>query len=180
MASEICETCGEAPATIQCIEVVAGAKKIRMVCESCLAEKGVVIDPGLIKKTASHLFEAIPSLGSAHLDPTSRNETGTCVECGLTWLGFKQNSRLGCAQCYEFFASEVSSVLDRLHGATQHEGRVPERARAQNDRRRKLSEIRAELDDAIRSEDYERAARLRDSLQTLDTNQDEDASHGAR
>jgi len=169
MAAENCESCGENPATIRCIEVVGGEKRSRMFCEACLAEKGVVIDPGAIKKAATQFIEELTEqeLSGDQPRPGSR-----CLGCGLTWAEFKNFNRLGCAACYQTFETEVEGMLDRIHGGIRHAGRVPEEASGRLEQRRKHTEIRTELDDAIRAEDYERAARLRDALQTIDRGED--------
>lgn len=178
MAAELCEACGMNPPTVHYVEVVGGEKRTRAVCDACLSDKGFVIDPGVIQQAADHLVEHMQEIlgtGPA-IDPLPTQPQSlvisACSGCGLSWDDFKENSRFGCAACYAHFQVEVDGVLERLHGATLHRGRIPKHAEERADRRERSTEIRAELDDAIRSEDYERAARLRDALRTLGSDQE--------
>lgn len=181
MAAELCEACGQNPPTVHYVEVVGGEKRTRAVCDECLSEKGFVIDPGVIQKAANHLVEHMHELlggGGPPVphrprppEPVSIEE---CPGCGLSWDDFKENSRFGCGACYGHFQIEVDGVLERLHGATLHLGRIPQHAEERARRKARTSEIRAELDDAIKAEDYERAARLRDALRTLGSEQEPD------
>jgi protein arginine kinase activator len=79
---------------------------------------------------------------------------------------FRQKGRLGCPRCYEAFRHELMPLLQRIHEAQSHTGRLPatmaEVAPAPDDRA--LSDLRRRLEDAVRGERYEEAARLRDEL----------------
>jgi len=168
MTAELCESCGERPASIQYIEVVGGEKRARAVCDACIS-KEPLIDPGVIQKAASHLVEQVLQsagvTGSDLRPPTKVPDP--CPGCQLGWPEFKENSRLGCQGCYQHFQIEVEGVLERLHGSARHAGRSPLRVVERETRRAKQQVIRAKLDAAVMDEDYERAARLRDDLRSL-------------
>lgn len=167
MSAQLCESCGERPATIQYIEVVGGEKRARSMCEGCVA-KEPLIDPGVIQKAASHLVEQVlQSVKPTESETAATERPDPCPGCDQSWSDFKDQSRLGCPACYLHFEREVLTVLERLHGASKHSGRAPGRAIARAERREKQSQIRSELDAAVRDEDYERAARLRDALRLL-------------
>lgn len=93
-----------------------------------------------------------------------------CHACKMDLDEFRRVGRLGCETCYEVFAEPLEEMLERMHGATQHVGRVPradqERLERQ-ERERRTSELRCELESAIQEEAYERAAGLRDELRSL-------------
>ncbi|MAF66301.1 MAG: hypothetical protein CMJ84_11675 [Planctomycetes bacterium] len=92
----------------------------------------------------------------------------TCVECGMTLSEFRQKGRLGCPADYELFAPHVGELLERVHGSREHVGRLPGLSEEELDRLRKLEQLRMELESAVREEDYENAARLRDEIRILD------------
>ena len=48
--------------------------------------------------------------------PTSR----FCSCCGLTLAELRQQSRVGCAACYDAFADLLAQSIERLHDATEH------------------------------------------------------------
>jgi protein arginine kinase activator len=108
---------------------------------------------GLINIKADEARPAQPSL--------------SCDSCGLTKEEFQRTGRLGCEHCYVVFAGPLEEMLERMHGATQHVGRLPGIDNDELERERKTSQLRCELESAIAEEAYERAAGLRDELRSL-------------
>jgi protein arginine kinase activator len=92
----------------------------------------------------------------------------------MTLDEFRKKGRLGCAKDYEVFGAHIGDLLERVHGARTHVGRIPGSSEADLERMKRLVELRSRLDVAIREEAYESAARLRDELKAL-----EDARPGA-
>jgi protein arginine kinase activator len=80
---------------------------------------------------------------------------------------FRRRGRLGCPTCYETFQAQVGELLERVHGARSHVGRVPGVSDEELERLQALADLRQRLDLAVREEDYENAARLRDEIQGL-------------
>ena len=58
------------------------------------------------------------------------------------------------------------------HGATQHSGRQPGQGPADRARQHERSRLLRALDDAVRSEQYERAAKLKHQLADLNHSKD--------
>jgi protein arginine kinase activator len=83
-----------------------------------------------------------------------------CPACGLTAAEFQQQSLFGCPCCYDAFGEDLDPLLKRLHGALAHRGRLP-RGRSPEP---EPGGLRRQLDEAIRTGDFARAARLRDRL----------------
>ena len=72
---------------------------------------------------------------------------------------------MGCARCYDIFKAALIPLLERVHDATSHRGRFPGRSTtAAEPQVQVLSELRNRLDAAVRAEDYEQAAQLRDEI----------------
>jgi protein arginine kinase activator len=59
-------------------------------------------------------------------------------------------------------------VLERVHGAVQHCGRVPGLESATPLAPGRIDVLRQELESAIRAEAYESAARLRDEIRAIE------------
>jgi protein arginine kinase activator len=92
----------------------------------------------------------------------------TCPQCQLTFLEFRNTGRMGCPHDYEVFRDEIVPLLENIHNATRHSGKVPRRAPKSSETRSLLNQRRGELKTAIASEDYEQAARLRDEIRLLE------------
>ena len=88
----------------------------------------------------------------------------TCPVCGLKFMEFRADGRLGCPNDYAIFAAGLQPLLRRSHGASRHVGKVPRRRPVAGAR----LHVRAQLRDAVAREDYEEAARLRDQLRQED------------
>jgi protein arginine kinase activator len=86
-----------------------------------------------------------------------------CRECGLTLELFRESGRVGCSNCYEVFREVLDPLLRRVHHATEHS--PPKGGQdAESRLRRVLATLRRELLEAVRREEFERAASLRDEI----------------
>jgi len=131
-----------------------------------------LVQPSLPIKMSAEILEDL--LGTIKGAGTARRREVVCPGCGMTPQDFKQKGRLGCPRCYEAFRQELVPLLQRVHEAVVHRGRLPggrapappppgPMAMPASDTER-LADLRRRLEDAIRGERYEEAARLRDDL----------------
>ena len=81
--------------------------------------------------------------------------------------GFKKTGRLGCDRCYGAFEKGLMALIETVHKSRKHVGKVPSRARGSVDRLRLVGELEKKLKEAVESEEFEKAARLRDRIQEL-------------
>ena len=91
-----------------------------------------------------------------------------CPECGYDYSDFRNVGRFGCPECYRSFEAQLNPLLRHVHGSTQHAGKTPVRLGVRSASRQKILRLKEELGRAIESEDYERAAELRDEIRNLD------------
>jgi protein arginine kinase activator len=67
------------------------------------------------------------------------------------------------------FEAALAPLLERAQeGATHHVGKAPRRAGTGEQRQQLLTRMRKRLAEAVESEDYELAARLRDDLRRFE------------
>ena len=93
------------------------------------------------------------------VDPNSL----TCPTCGLKYAQFRADGRLGCPEDYDVFYSVLVPILERVHRSDEHVGKLPQairKLRAASE----LTDLKERLQDAIRAEEYETAATLRDQI----------------
>ena len=160
-----CERCGQ-DAVVHFTQIMGGEMKTTHLCETCAAEKG--LDP--TPPTPS--FQLSDLLGQMGSSPGSASSvvSGACGFCGLELPDFKETGRFGCPHCYTSFEKGVRGLLRRIHGSTQHVGKVYLAADpTAGDRSRRLEGLRRKLQRAVETEDFERAAELRDEIQTMET-----------
>ena len=160
-----CENCGIAEATIQVTRVEDNEARIQHLCQTCAAEQGIdaVGAGGNIQ-----LADFLAQIGSGIADVPAA--TGRCPSCGLTPAQHKQSGRLGCATCYSHYEQHLRGLLRRLHGGTQHVGKVALAPDADDGgRRARVDSLRRSLQRAVDSEDFEHAATLRDQIRRMET-----------
>lgn len=98
-----------------------------------------------------------------------RRRVASCETCGLTLAAFRRKGLLGCHDCYRAFEAHLEPLIGRAQaGATYHTGHVPPQKEDHVDRRLSRIRLLKELNEAVSSEQYERAARIRDDLQSLE------------
>lgn len=160
----LCDHCGQNEAVIHLTQIVDNEMGTFHLCETCAAEKGLEPEPG---PGNFPLTDFLAQMGQE--SKPSALGTGACEYCGLTLKDFKKTGRLGCSHCYVTFEGHLRGLLRRLHGGTQHVGKVylpPDPSEA--DKTERLSRLRRKLDRAVASEDFERAARIRDQIRELE------------
>ncbi|MEK7730886.1 MAG: UvrB/UvrC motif-containing protein, partial [Planctomycetota bacterium] len=92
-----------------------------------------------------------------------------CPKCGLTFKEFQLKGLLGCPHDYVAFAVLLTPLIQRAHeGGTHHVGKVPPTADATVKKHTGLLRLRRELQEAIEQENFERAARVRDQIRTME------------
>ena len=154
-----CYFCGK-KATVHFTQIINN-KILKMdLCESCAKQHGIGDPPGfslsdLLSKTS--LFSEEPT-----------NEV-VCPRCGFSpsHAHFKKLGRLGCPMCYEQFRTMLGSILHDLHPQQMHKGKHPKNILGRQATREKIHQLEQQMREAVKSEDYEKAARLRDEIAQL-------------
>lgn len=165
MSDMPCENCGSTEAVVHLTQIVNNEMSTHHLCEACAAEKGLENAP---EPTNFPLTDFLAQMGEVAIEESDPPTEG-CSFCGLTFRDFRETGRLGCPHCYETFSVHLRKLLRRIHGGVQHVGKVylPPDPTA-SDMERRLEGLRRKLHRAVESEDFERAAELRDEIRTLE------------
>ncbi len=163
MMSLVCQRCQEARATVH-ITDTAPEKRERHLCENCAEKEGVLI------KQHHHTTSEILQQFIKHKTGLGAGDDVACPKCGLTFREFQLKGQLGCPHDYEAFKKLLTPLIERAHeGATHHVGKIPVTADQTVQKQTGLLRLHRELQEAIEQENYERAARVRDRIQALET-----------
>ncbi|MBL9079680.1 MAG: UvrB/UvrC motif-containing protein [Planctomycetes bacterium] len=163
---QYCTACQKAIATIVVMDLTNGAVSgSQHVCAACAEQLGIA-QPKLPPKFSPEMLEDLLGGIKGGKPAAARARAEACPGCGMTPTEFRSKGRLGCPRCYEAFRGELMPLLQRIHEAQTHRGRLPSRAEpiAPPNEDRTLTDLRRRLEDAVRGERYEEAARLRDDL----------------
>jgi protein arginine kinase activator len=159
----VCMVCKQQEATVHLTQMLEGNIKKLDLCEACSKAKGLD-DP-----TGFSLADLLMGLGaSQELAQATGNSGVCCPTCGFTQADFKKSGRLGCPDCYRTFGEGLDSLLKTMHKGTRHVGKAPGQARsADRQAEDRLKILKTQLEEAIRVENYEEAARLRDEIKAI-------------
>jgi protein arginine kinase activator len=149
-----CQFCHKRAATIHLTEIADGERTEMHVCENCANE------------LLSNLLAVQPTdddlLGSSEHDLT-------CPHCGFTLDKFRKEPVLGCSYDYDVFEKSLLPLIEKAQGGmTYHCGKVPSRMPKQSRKQIERSRLQQQLDIAVRNEDYELAAQLRDKMNQIE------------
>jgi protein arginine kinase activator len=167
----LCEKCGKKEATVYYSENINGKEKKFNLCADCAAE----MEKSGELKVAPHLIGDSPfgSLFGGLMMPGmlsgSRKaaEQKKCPLCGASFRALAAEGMVGCPMCYTAFAEELEPSLARLHQGKSHIGRAPARLKHERDRKKEIASLEHSLKEAVKAEEYEKAAELRDKIRAM-------------
>jgi protein arginine kinase activator len=164
----LCEKCNANEAAIHLTQIQDSEMTTRHLCEGCAESLGLSSGPAVSAPLADFIAQMGKSIASE-----SVAQAGTCPGCGLSLADFKRSGRLGCSTCYRTFDVSLRGLLRKLHGGTQHSGKVylpPDPS--ETDRTARMVGLRRSLSRAVEAEDFERAAGLRDEIRRLESGEE--------
>jgi protein arginine kinase activator len=162
----LCSICNKKKATVHLTEIVDEQMSEMHLCEECAQTKSAQMEQqfGL-----ADLLAGLSDFGKQVKDV--RSQKVECPNCGLSYEDFKKFGRLGCSECFKAFQEHLSLLLKKIHGANRHVGKVPTGGTATSPAAVEvqsepggLQQLKEQLQQAILTEDFERAAQLRDKI----------------
>ena len=162
-----CQICNKRTATIHLTEISEGNRTEMHICEQCAADQGIAAQSQMsINELLSHLLASQPA-DDEIFGPS--DQESTCPNCGFTLARLRKEGMLGCPDDYEVFEQTLLPLIERAHnGNTTHCGKVPAKTPQKTKRLVQLTNLKRQLEVAVRNEDYELAAKLRDEIKSLE------------
>lgn len=153
-----CQYCAK-PATVHLTRIVKKEKKEVHLCQECAEQQQ------LLQKQELNLPGILQSLIGQHVGaPNDELARLTCPQCGIKYMEFRAEGRLGCPNDYEVFRAGLEPLLQRIHRALRHTGKGPRHRQVAPAQVAELMDLRKKLGAAIEAEAYEEAAHLRDLI----------------
>lgn len=165
----LCQICKKNNATITIIKIIGLNKTALNVCNECAhyllgnSISSFSFSQYNINEILDNLLNAFAKYDKAD-NIVSKKKAIACPQCRMSYDEFVKSGRLGCDSCYEYFRMQLKPLLGRLHGNSQHIGKVPPAIKERFARLTRLKEIKNELQKAVLMEEYEKAAELRDII----------------
>ncbi len=162
-----CDICGTREAAVHLTEVVNDKVTKLHLCEQCAREKS--------EEMQSHFGLTDLISGLMDFEPQQMQEEEAppgkvvqCGFCGMSYTGFQKSGKLGCGKCYEAFEDKLSVLLRRIHSSDRHVGKMPFKGARVMPEQEKMRRLKEELEVLIRSEEFEKAAVIRDRIRELE------------
>ena len=165
-----CQDCKKHEAQVHLTQIVNNEKTTLHLCNECAAARGFHSPLDNIPFPLAEILSALTA-NMPGITDSVRDEI-TCQSCGLTFERFTQQGRFGCGECYRAFRQPLEPIMRKIHGASLHRGQTPSFSPSgSNDSLpipiKEEERLELELKKAIESEDFERAAEIRDKLKTV-------------
>ena len=162
-----CDKCGAENANTHVKTIINGEFREYDLCSACAHKLGYSNPFADMESEFSHM------LGSffGNVLP-ARSQSTRCEFCGSTYAEIANTGQVGCAHCYELFADRLNPSIVRIHGNAAHCGKHSKAAAQAREehaetKEEKLRRLQSQLDEAIKQQEFERAAELRDEIKGM-------------
>lgn len=162
----LCQHCQKKIANVHFTQIVNNQKVELYLCEQCAKEKGQA-NFGLALNI-NDFFSGLIGFSNPAASLTAVPKEMQCEKCGMSFEEFRRTGKLGCSNCYTLFEDRLKPVLRRVHGNTEHNGKVPARLSKSIRVSREIGKLKELLNKAIQNEEYEKAADIRDRIKSLE------------
>lgn len=174
----LCDNCKKNDACMHITQINGNNKIDRYLCEECAAKYGDFImqehsenQPEIfsVNDFLSGIFNNSPhDPQTTPANEPSAGEEYACPSCGMTYMDFTRSGKIGCGTCYNTFRNRLEPLLRRIHGSSKHTGKIPHRAGKTLNIQQELALLRKQIETYVDSEEYEKAAQVRDCIRRLE------------
>ena len=140
-----------------------GVKKINL-CRECAVACGISPESQEINQQIGSLFM---QLQQDRKDQLLKNDRA-CPVCGRLRSEIILTGKLGCPECYSIFKTETLEYLKARKVSAPYTGTMPSRIANFRSLLTDRARAREKLDEAVKNEDYEKAAFYRDYLRAIE------------
>jgi protein arginine kinase activator len=170
-----CNNCHQNDANTHIKRVINGKKEEMYLCEECAKELGVMEDftSGF---SMDSFFGNLLGAGASAFNALTGIER--CTNCGSSFNDIVNSGKVGCANCYTRFEEKLNPTIEKLHGRAHHIGKnvtysVDEEVNDTTKKTSKKEQLKADLENAIKEQRFEDAAKIRDEIKSLSDNKED-------
>jgi protein arginine kinase activator len=136
-------------------------------CEICARSRGLVVGKGRIELRIGEIIDS--ALDDSRMGDTGDSMPEYCPGCGITLEQIRRNGRLGCYRCVDTYRPFLRR---RVGGFSSRPGKEPPETEGREQKTAalpdaSLTRLEKDLSEALRGEEYERAASIRDRIVEL-------------
>lgn len=160
----LCERCKKSEAVATVDVMINGERHAQHLCMECVSRQS-----GLFKQFLKMAFAPNDQYIERTATKQPAPEQGVrlvCPGCGTTDEDFRRTGMFGCPECYETFASLIDPQPHEIFE------NIRECMPVITDREKEIAVLRHDLGEAVKEEQYAKAAQLRDRIKELEDEAD--------
>lgn len=160
-----CEKCGKNEANIQMKNIFNGIVVECYICEKCVLECSFFGKSNGI--TVESILKGFLEGQNLEVKTEKVEDEKRCFNCNMSYSEFRNHGKLGCDNCYSVFREELKTMFEKMNRSSIHMGKVP--TNLDRDIRRNLDiyKLKRKMEFAVKNEQFEQAAELRDEIKRL-------------
>ena len=172
-----CQKCGKHIANTHIKRVINGVQEEYHLCSECARSMGCNNVFESFSESVSDVFGSMLGGFFANALP-ARSQATRCDTCGSTFSDITRSGLMGCADCYDLFEDQIMPSIRRVHGDATHCGKSSvsvvhpfkdeEKKPEETPEISELDSLKVQLDEAVKNQEFERAAELRDRIKALE------------
>lgn len=182
MKQVLCEKCRKHPATVYYKENVNGKEKEMHLCRDCAQKEGVGqwLEQPMF---SGNVFAPFSLFSDTVFGALPKRQSAVCPTCHTSAENIRESGKFGCPSCYDVFrdffdftpfvgagyaARRLSDEPCGQDPEVKQEAKETPAKKEEPSVEAKIEERRRQLKEAIREENYERCAVLRDEIRALE------------
>jgi len=156
---KICEICEKVEACVEVKHYENGVLRELALCEDCAQAHGLNLPFNLADLLLETTLQEVVA-GPGDVAAAGSDAARCCAKCRMRLVDFRKTGRLGCPACYHAWPDVLEPMLMGMHRSLAYKGVLAPSAAGD------VEVLERALQDAVRREDYEEAARLRDRVRS--------------
>jgi protein arginine kinase activator len=164
MKNMLCQNCHKNIATVHLTKIMNNEKTQTDLCQQCAMQQNWLNIS--LPMEVSNFLGGFIKFHSEQGSP-SVETAGICKKCGMSFGEFLQTGKMGCENCYEQFGARITPLIKRMHRNINHTGKIPGKLFKDMAAEKKVDILEKELQTAVKNEEYEKAAVLRDKIKAV-------------
>lgn len=164
----LCQNCQKRTANVHITQIINNKKIEKYLCEQCANEKSKFgFGPVNMNDFLSGFIVAGNDDSRVDIEPRD----ASCEICGMSFEDFRKTGKMGCSSCYQSYGEKMKPILKRLNGNIEHTGKTPARISKVLEVSKEIERLKMMLGKAIQTEEYEKAAEIRDRIKEMEGGQ---------
>jgi protein arginine kinase activator len=173
-----CDLCHVNEASIHLIKIQGNRVEKLNICRECAKKFYFLDDENFYDDLSKILYRLLDTGSDDYVSERDKKiwsgfnyrRNKKCSYCGIDLKTIQRNRKVGCSNCYREFKDELFPVIRSIQGSLENKSKVPVNANRKIKMEKSLRDLKNRLQNEIIIENFEEAAKIRDSIKKLEKN----------